>query len=86
LLHAALNGELDSAKFVKDPIFNLEVPTKVADIPDQILRPKDTWADAAAYDKQAHLLAKLFEENFQRYSGLLSEEIRRAGPILLEAV
>lgn len=82
LLHAAMDGELDNAPFAIDPIFNLAVPSKVLDIPVEILTPKKTWADGALYEAQAYKLARLFHENFERYSSLLSEEVRKAAPFL----
>lgn len=82
LLHAAMDGELRDASFSIDPIFNLAVPSKVADVPQEILAPRNTWADKDAYDRQAYKLAQLFHENFERYSSLLSEEVRRAAPSL----
>jgi len=82
LLHAALDGELEKVPFTTDPIFNLAVPSKVTDIPEEILIPKKTWADESAYQAQALKLARLFHENFERYSSLLSEEVRRAAPLL----
>lgn len=80
LLHAAIDGELDNASFSIDPIFNLAVPDKVADIPDEILSPINTWSNKKDYEKQALRLAALFKENFERYSSLLSEEVRKAAP------
>lgn len=82
LLHAAMDGELNDAPFSLDPIFNLAVPQEVADVPQEILSPRNTWADKEAYDKQAYRLAQLFHENFERYSSLLGEEVRRAAPSL----
>ncbi|HXW60198.1 MAG TPA: phosphoenolpyruvate carboxykinase (ATP), partial [Myxococcota bacterium] len=81
LLHAAMDGELENASFRIDPIFNVAVPNKVLDVPDEILQPKMTWADKGAYDAQAHKLARLFHENFDKYSGLLGEDIRKAAPL-----
>lgn len=80
MLHAALDGELDNAAFDIDPIFNLAIPRHVRDIPEEILRPQNTWSDPQAYIAQATLLARLFHENFKPYSSLLSEEVRQAAP------
>jgi phosphoenolpyruvate carboxykinase (ATP) len=80
MLHAALDGELDHEAYEKDPIFNLEIPRHVPDIPQKILRPQNTWQDPQAYLAQAQHLARLFHENFQPYSSLLSEEVRQAAP------
>lgn len=82
LLHAALDGSLSSVKFVKDPIFNLDIPTAVVNIPEKILNPRNTWENKAAYDAQAKKLAKLFHENFKPYSSMLPKDIGDNGPIL----
>ncbi|VAW33939.1 hypothetical protein MNBD_CHLOROFLEXI01-2717, partial [hydrothermal vent metagenome] len=39
-----------------------------------------TWADGAAYDKQAHKLAVLFNQNFEMYKEGSSAAIINAGP------
>ncbi len=80
LLHAALDGELDKISYRRDPIFNIEVPMEVRDVPSKILNPKAAWSDELAYVTQAHKLAQLFTENFKPYSSLVNEQVRRAGP------
>jgi phosphoenolpyruvate carboxykinase (ATP) len=82
LLHAAMDGQLDHTEFIKDPIFNLEIPKQVAGIPAGILNPKSTWQNQEAYDVQGKKLARLFHENFKRYSEMLSKEVRESGPIV----
>ena len=32
---------------------NLDIPTKVDDVPPEILDPKNTWTDKDAYEKSA---------------------------------
>jgi len=51
--NAALDGKLDQVRFVKDPIFGFEVPTDAPRVPSQVLNPRDTWPDKAAYDEKA---------------------------------
>lgn len=82
LLHAAIDGQLDNAPFEKDPIFNLEVPLLVENVPQEILNPRNTWADKAAYDAQAKKLAHLFHENFKPYREMLSEQVSKSGPLV----
>jgi len=79
MVHAALAGKLDGAEFRTDPVFGLSVPTAVPDVPAEVLIPRDTWSDGAAYDAQAKKLAGMFRENFDKFSGA-SEAIRNAGP------
>ncbi|KGQ22628.1 phosphoenolpyruvate carboxykinase (ATP) [Thermus filiformis] len=83
LLQAALSGELEKAEFRQDPIFGFLVPTSVPGVPSELLFPRDTWADKAAYDEQARRLARMFEENFQKFAEGVDEAVRRAGPRVL---
>ena len=79
MVHAALAGQLDRAEFRTDPMFGLSVPTSVPGVPAEVLVPRDTWSDGAAYDAQAKKLAGMFRDNFSKFSGA-SEAIRNAGP------
>jgi phosphoenolpyruvate carboxykinase (ATP) len=80
MVRAALAGVLEGAKFVKDPVFGLEVPTAVPEVPAGVLTPRATWADPAAYDRQARELARMFTENFAQYRAQVSESVAAAGP------
>ncbi|SFE04933.1 phosphoenolpyruvate carboxykinase (ATP) [Thermoanaerobacter thermohydrosulfuricus] len=79
MVAAALNGSLDNVEFVKDPIFNLSIPTSCPGVPSEILNPKNTWADKKAYEKAAKNLATRFAENFKKYKDV-TEEIKKSGP------
>lgn len=68
MLRAVLNGELNNVEFVKDSFFDLSIPTSCPDVPDEVLNPRHTWKDTAAYDKQAAHLVKLFEENYEQFA------------------
>jgi phosphoenolpyruvate carboxykinase (ATP) len=80
MVTAALSGELDDAKTWTDPIFGLNVPEKVEGVPDQLLRPRETWPSPAAYDAQASKLADMFADNFKKYESEVTEEVKAAGP------
>jgi phosphoenolpyruvate carboxykinase (ATP) len=80
MVHAALDGKLAGTTFGADPVFGLEVPVAVPGVPSEVLRPRDTWADGAAYDAAAAKLAKMFEDNFARFADEVSAEVRGAGP------
>lgn len=80
MINAALNGELDSVQFVKDPVFGVEVPTSVPNVPDEILNPRNTWSDKAAYDEQARKLAGMFVKNFEQFADQTPTNIRAAAP------
>src|SRR5437870_907468 len=81
MVRAALAGELDRAAFKKDPVFGFEVPTAVPGVPADVLVPRATWADPAAYDAQARELARMFRENFEQYRPQVSEAVAGAGPV-----
>jgi phosphoenolpyruvate carboxykinase (ATP) len=81
LLHAALDGKLAAAEYVKDPIFNLDIPKNVQGVPQEILYPRNTWKDKAAYDVQANKLARLFNENYQPYRAMLPKAVSESGPV-----
>ena len=78
LLAAVLDGSLAQARFVKDPVFGLMVPAGVPGIPDEVLNPREAWADKAAYDRAAHHLAGLFEKNFATFQDGASEAVRNS--------
>jgi len=75
---AILNGSLANAKFTPDEIFGLPLPDAVAGVPSEVLRPRNTWKDGAAYDTQAKKLASLFRANDKSMD--LPDNVRAAGP------
>jgi phosphoenolpyruvate carboxykinase (ATP) len=85
MVRAALNGELDDVQTEIDPIFGVAVPTSCPDVPSDFLRPRSTWADKDAYDRQARQLAAMFAENFARYADGVSADVAAAGPVAVDA-
>jgi phosphoenolpyruvate carboxykinase (ATP) len=80
MVRAALNGLLADVGTVEDPIFRVQVPVAVPDVPSTVLQPRGTWSDPEAYDRQATELARMFAENFEKYLAGVSPEIAAAGP------
>jgi len=80
IVSAAVGGELDDVPTKTHPVFGIEVPKKVEGVPSELLWPRDTWSDPAAYDAKAKELATKFEENFSTFADLVPDEIRKAGP------
>ena len=80
LLNAALNGELDAAPMRTDPVFGFQVPAGAPHVPADILDPRQTWTDGAAYDEQARMLAERFHKNFEQFRDKVSEKVLAAGP------
>jgi phosphoenolpyruvate carboxykinase (ATP) len=79
MVNALLSGALDKVPTTTDPIFGLNVPESVPDVPKEILNARGTWTDKDAYDKQARKLAGMFRDNFAQFKGA-SEAIKAAGP------
>ena len=80
MVSAALSGVLDKARFEADPVFGIEVPTAVPRVPSEVLTPRATWTDGAAYDAQAKKLATMFRENFEQYRSAVPDDVAKAGP------
>jgi phosphoenolpyruvate carboxykinase (ATP) len=84
MVRAAINGELRDVPTVTDPVFGVAVPTAVPGVPTEILTPRDTWADPAAYDAAAATISGMFHDNFAAYADGVSEAVRNAGPARLD--
>jgi phosphoenolpyruvate carboxykinase (ATP) len=80
MVATALSGKLDDVATTADPIFGLEIPEAIDGIPAEILNPRATWPDGAAYDAQARKLARMFAENFAKFADGVSEGVLAAGP------
>ncbi len=81
IIDAIHSGELTQASFVTDPNFGFAVPTTCSSVPSELLQPKLTWADGAAYDATATKLAKLFHKNFLQFVDQSAPSIVGAGPL-----
>jgi phosphoenolpyruvate carboxykinase (ATP) len=81
MVTAALSGELDG---VACPVgaFGLAVPEQVEGVPATVLRPREAWADKAAYDEKAAKLAAMFRENFEKFASGVSADVCAAGPVV----
>jgi phosphoenolpyruvate carboxykinase (ATP) len=76
LVSAALDGGLTSVETVQDPIFGLHIPQSCPGVPDEVLTPRNTWADKDAYDATAKDLASRFEENFKKYEDYVGADVK----------
>ncbi|HTQ70216.1 MAG TPA: phosphoenolpyruvate carboxykinase [Acidocella sp.] len=78
LLRAALAGELDNVEYRTDPFFGLAIPTHVNGVPDEVLDPRQAWADKDAYDQAARALVQRFMANFESFAEHVDDEVKAA--------
>ncbi len=83
IINAILSGAINEADTKVIPHFALEVPTALPGVDAGILDPRDTYADAAAWEEKAKDLASRFIKNFAKYEGIEGgAELKKAGPTL----
>ena len=80
MVTAALSGELDDVSTTPDAIFGVQIPDAVEGVPSEVLHPKNTWKDAAAYEAQAKKLAGMFVDNFQQFEDGVDDAVKAAAP------
>lgn len=86
MITAALEGELNDVEFDKHPVFGLMFPTSCPNVPDEVLNPRNTWANKADYDKKANELAGSFLKNFEKFESYANDEIMEGAPTVSEKV
>ena len=59
IVDAIHSGALDKVATVDDPVFGVAVPTSCPGVPSEVLVPRNTWVDPAAFDIQAKKVAHL---------------------------
>ena len=73
IVAAILDRRLNQVDYSTDPAFGLEVPVSCPGVPDEVLHPRSTWKDQAAYDQKAQELIGLFNQHFDQYKAQLPE-------------
>ena len=68
IIDAILDGSIDKAETKQIPIFDFKVPTALPGVDPAILDPRDTYADAAEWNKRAEDLAGRFVKNFAKFT------------------
>ncbi|MEZ6242010.1 MAG: phosphoenolpyruvate carboxykinase (ATP) [Phycisphaerales bacterium] len=78
MVTAILDGSLANAQYETEPALGLSIPKSVPGVPSDVLQPRNTWKDKAAYDAQAKKLAAMFRENDKKFQ--MTDEVRASGP------
>ena len=68
IIDAILDGSLDNAETFTLPMFELQIPTELPGVDTHILDPRNTYGSPEQWQEKAEQLAKLFIENFEKYT------------------
>ena len=82
MITAALNGELDHVEYENHKVFRIAMPQTCPNVPTEILNPRNTWENKELYDNKSIELAKKFNANFEKFSGLANSEIIEGSPLI----
>ena len=83
IIDAIFDGSLEACEFEKYPAFGFEVPKALSGVDGKVLGVRETWADESEYEKTLHNLAKMFQDNFKKYTDTKEgEALVAAGPQL----
>ncbi len=80
MITAVLSGALEAVRFERHPVFGLDTPVECPGVPQELLRPRETWGSGAKYDAQALKLARMFADNFSVFESAADADVRAAGP------
>ena len=78
MVDAILEGKLANVEYETEPAFGFSIPKSCPGVPSEILAPRNSWQDRAAYDKTAADLAARFAKNFEKFDA--PPEVKAAGP------
>jgi phosphoenolpyruvate carboxykinase (ATP) len=78
MLRAALDGKLAGVPMRTHPQLGLAIPTRCPGVPDEVLDPRATWADGAAYDQAARAVAERFAANFGQFESDVGADVKAA--------
>ena len=68
IIDAVLDGTIDTAEFITDNCFGFRIPKSLNNVNTQILTPRNTWQDKAAYDNTYYRLVEMFIDNFKQFT------------------
>jgi phosphoenolpyruvate carboxykinase (ATP) len=78
MVDALVGGNLANVEYETEPAFGLSIPKSCPGVPSELLAPRNSWQDKAAYDKMAADLSARFAKNFEKFDA--PPEIKAAGP------
>jgi phosphoenolpyruvate carboxykinase (ATP) len=78
IIAAIQNGSLENVATLHLEGFNLDIPTAIEGVDDNLLNPRQAWTDKAAYDAAAESLTAKFVDNFSKFK--VDPAIIAAGP------
>ena len=78
MVNAMVEGKLANVEFEIEPAFGLSIPKSCPGVPSELLAPRNSWKDKAAYDKMAADLSTRFAKNFEKFDA--PPEVKAAGP------
>jgi len=67
MVDAIVEGKLANAEYEIEPAFGLSIPKSCPGVPSELLTPRNSWKDKAAYDQAAADLSARFAKNFEKF-------------------
>lgn len=68
IINAILDGSIEQGDFNTLPIYNLDIPANLAGVDEQLLDPRNSYADVDEWTSKATKLAGMFINNFERFT------------------
>ena len=83
IVDSIFDGTLEKSEWQDYPVFNFKIPKSIEGIESSVLNPINTWESKDAYNQQLNTLAKMFIENFSKYTDLeAGKKLESFGPTL----
>lgn len=79
IITSIVSGAIKNAPTEHLTALNLTIPTQLDGVDNQILNPRQTWANSNAYEQAAIGLAQKFVNNFEKFD--VDTDIVNAGPV-----
>jgi phosphoenolpyruvate carboxykinase (ATP) len=75
IIRSIQSNKLNSAKFDKEEIFGLEIPSHVDKIPNSLFNPSNSWGNKKQYAESAQELAKNFHKQMKQFGDFYTHNI-----------